>query len=216
MDLTSLKFLKLKPDVANQLRRDATYYLIRLGYQKPASLSHAYTDVTYAKYELNPNTIQGTRGVLITPKGAYVCSMEPSMEWNGPANKVSGKTSIPVGTYKLDWTYSAAISKWRGKPSSAPLLVNVPGFEGVRIHEGSKLSNTHGCILPGYVPTPEGFKPGTTTPANDYISSEIAADVTAAKAGKAAWPKICIMDVADSSSFLKGDPDLVLNQLLTK
>lgn len=214
MDLTSLKFLKLKPNVASKLKRDVTYYLIRLGYQQPISQSHSYTGVTYASYQIDPNTTKGTRGVLITPKGAYVYSVEPAMEWNGSANLVRGETSIPVGTYKLDWTYSPAISKWKGKPTSAPLLMNVPGFEGIRIHEGSKVSNTHGCILPGYVPTPSGFKPGTTIPANDYVSSEIAADVAAAKAGKAQWPKICIMDVADSSSFLKGDPDQVLGQLL--
>lgn len=66
--------------------------------------------------------------------------------------KVWGQTAIPKGTYVVKLTYSSKFAtrtwgyKYRGL---VPQIVDVPGFEGIRIHPGSTANDTSGCILVG-------------------------------------------------------------------
>lgn len=57
--------------------------------------------------------------------------------------KVFGETAIPYGTYEVILSYSNRFKK------VMPLLLNVKGFEGVRIHGGNTDKNTLGCPLLG-------------------------------------------------------------------
>ena len=57
--------------------------------------------------------------------------------------KIYGKTAIPTGTYKVEITYSPRFKRY------LPLICNVKGFDGIRIHEGNSDKDSQGCVLVG-------------------------------------------------------------------
>lgn len=63
--------------------------------------------------------------------------------FNNGEKKVYGKTCIPFGTYKVILSMSSKFKK------ILPLLLNVPQFDGIRIHSGNTDEDSSGCILVG-------------------------------------------------------------------
>ena len=57
--------------------------------------------------------------------------------------KVSGRTAIPAGRYRVKRTWSPKYQRLM------PLLLDTKGYKGIRIHAGNDADDTEGCILPG-------------------------------------------------------------------
>lgn len=103
--------------------------------------------VVYRKYKLKDYTI----GKLYV-NGDYVCDTLEDTDRGLTQNdslksiaskKIYGKTAIPSGTYSVELTYSNKFNK------TLPQIMDVPGFDGIRIHSGNKPEDTLGCILCG-------------------------------------------------------------------
>lgn len=59
------------------------------------------------------------------------------------AKKMYGNTAIPTGRYSVVLSYSNKFKK------TLPLLKNVLGFGGIRIHSGNTAEDSLGCIIVG-------------------------------------------------------------------
>ncbi len=57
--------------------------------------------------------------------------------------KIFGQTAIPTGQYRCINTFSQKFNQ------IMPLVQNVKGFDGIRIHSGNTEYDTNGCILVG-------------------------------------------------------------------
>lgn len=81
----------------------------------------------------------------------YCCTLEDTdrgLEQNMSLEKIlflkkPHLTAIPTGRYQITVTYSPHFKR------NLPLLNNVPGYSGVRIHPGNTAEDTDGCILVG-------------------------------------------------------------------
>jgi len=108
-------------------------------------------------------TPQSTEGKLFIDDCFFSYTLEPVYreQPNVPVSawKVFGSTAIPIGTYNVEVTYFYRDQYY------TPLLDNVPGFSGVRIHVGNFPKDTEGCILVG-----------TLMAQNEILNSKVAFD----------------------------------------
>lgn len=94
------------------------------------------------RYIFNTEGDRSTIGDLFINDEFFCFTLEDEIRPGG--QKVYGKTAIPAGTYEVVLTVSNRFKRLM------PLLVNVPNFEGVRIHGGNTAEHTHGCPLVAY------------------------------------------------------------------
>lgn len=57
--------------------------------------------------------------------------------------KILGKTAIPSGKYEIIVNFSNRFQRLM------PLLLNVKGFQGIRVHSGNVATDTEGCLIVG-------------------------------------------------------------------
>jgi len=60
-----------------------------------------------------------------------------------PEEKIPGETAIPEGTYEVIISFSGKFQR------NMPLLLNVPHYSGIRIHNGVDHTHTAGCLITG-------------------------------------------------------------------
>ena len=85
-------------------------------------------------------TTESTIGDLLIDGKFYSFTLEDMYR----DKKIKGVTAIPYGTYEVIINFSNRFQR------PMPLLLNVPGFDGIRIHNGNKAEHTEGCILVGF------------------------------------------------------------------
>lgn len=95
-------------------------------------------------------TDESTISELLNEQDEHICYVledkmreipgKPVSQW-----KVAGTTAIPTGRYRIAWDMSKRFNR------ETLHLLNVPGYEGIRIHRGNRSKETEGCLLPGTV-----------------------------------------------------------------
>lgn len=109
--------------------------------------------------------------------GAYLCdTLEDRVRDLVTERKVKGSTAIPAGRYRIILNWSPRF----GKP--LPLLLDVPHFEGIRIHAGNTAKDTEGCILVG-----RNTQPGTVTESKATMADLMQVLTSANNRGDEIW-----------------------------
>lgn len=93
-----------------------------------------------------------TIGNLYDNEGNFICNtledVDRGLDWEMDIKEIRYLkkphiTAIPTGLYEIIYTYSPKFK------CQMPLVNNVKGFDGIRIHSGTKPEHTDGCILVG-------------------------------------------------------------------
>jgi len=112
-----------------------------------------------------------TAGVLSVDRLLTVFSLEDTLR--APGIKAPGTTCISPGEYDVLLTTSDRVQRgilWSPRADHVlPLLRDVPGFEGIRIHAGNRDADTIGCILVGADLVVDGMVKAPRTPAVESL-----------------------------------------------
>jgi hypothetical protein len=126
---------------------------------------------------------ESTRGIYIQDGVYRYVTLEDVVRKKGSA-KVQDQTAIPAGRYEVIVNMSNRFKR------EMCLLLNVPGFEGIRIHGGNSAVDTSGCLLVAHNIVDKSHIQGTA-------ETEVTAVV---KAAIAAGSKVFI-EIVDTSPY---------------
>jgi len=87
-------------------------------------------------------TENSTIGELYIDSSFYCFTLEDMIR--EPGVKIAGKTAIPEGRYRVIIDQSNRFRR------AMPHILDVPMFEGIRIHAGNTAASTAGCPLLGF------------------------------------------------------------------
>ena len=88
-------------------------------------------------------TPEYTIGRLYIDDKVFCNTLEDPVRDLPEEQKIMHKTAIPEGIYEVAVNHSPKFKR------ELPLLLDVPDFEGIRIHRGNTAKDTSGCILVG-------------------------------------------------------------------
>lgn len=104
--------------------------------------------------------------------GAFTCNTledevrevagKPAHEW-----KIKGNTAVPSGTYRVTLQNSPRFGL------DTLTLLDVPGFDFIRIHAGNTAQDTEGCLLLGMRATDVSLVGGTSRPAVELVKAKV-------------------------------------------
>lgn len=106
---------------------------------------HLIRDVLTPGYTLGRLAINGVFNCYTCEDAVRQVVGKPVEEW-----KIPGKTAIPRGNYIIIVDFSKRFRR------ELPRLLDVPGFDGIRIHSGNIAADTDGCLLVGQKRTASG------------------------------------------------------------
>jgi len=101
-----------------------------------------------------PSNDTFTYGKLFINEEAFCDTLEDIQRFGDGADcslKVSEKTAIPKGRYEVIINFSNRFQKYM------PLLLEVPCYTGIRVHNGSYPEHSAGCILVGFARIENGI-----------------------------------------------------------
>jgi len=117
-------------------------------------------DVKTPTFTLGKLHVNGIRQFYTIEDAVRQKNGVPVEEW-----KSKGQTAIPTGTYRIVVNMSNRFKRM------LPQLLDVKGFEGIRIHAGNTEKDTEGCILVGTHRTKNGVS--NSRFACDVLQAEI-------------------------------------------
>jgi hypothetical protein len=95
--------------------------------------------------------------------GVFACyTLEDAVR----THKIAHETAIPAGVYPV------VIDRSQRFQRMLPHVLNVPDFDGIRMHAGNTTADTAGCILVGL--TRDGVTIGESRAALEHVQSRLA------------------------------------------